>query len=160
MKTLQERVQHHQRVVRRLTAGLSFTLSLTAFGALIFFTYPEKRHRYQPSTQRIQDGQTKRLVYYLNHNKNPVVIQGARAQQRDSDQVFLYDGVALRLADGTRLKTDQAHVSFTQKAVTGNTPLKGQGPMGSLEGERFSIEQDGNLLTLEGQTTLTFRKGL
>lgn len=160
MKTLQERVHRHQRIVRRLTTGLSLILSMATFGALIFLTYPEKKPYTPPAVSRVQDGQAEQLVYYLSQNKRPVVVRGTHAQQRGSDQVFLYDGVALNLADGTHLKTEQVHVSFAQKAVMGDTPLRGHGPMGSLEGERFAIEQDGDLLTLEGHSSLTLTKGL
>ena len=55
------------------------------------------------------------------------------------------ENVHLNTSDGYDLKADKASVDFEKHEAHGTGHIKGQGPMGTVETDSFSLTQDGHL---------------
>lgn len=56
------------------------------------------------------------------------------------------DGVEVFYDGGYQFRTARAHVDIDQGTATGDLPIQGQGPVGTLEAKTFSILDHGNVI--------------
>jgi lipopolysaccharide export system protein LptC len=74
---------------------------------------------------------------------------------RAADKLDLTDGVKLTTSDGYRFATDRARINLHDGQVTGDRPIRGTGPTGTLSADRFEIEDQGDHLRFEGRVRVT-----
>jgi lipopolysaccharide export system protein LptC len=78
---------------------------------------------------------------------------------RAIEKLHLEGGIELTTSDGYRFSTESAKVSLAQVRVTGDQPVRGKGPAGTLEAERFEIRRGGEVLRFEGRVRVTVQPG-
>ena len=66
----------------------------------------------------------------------------------------LVGGVDLFHDDGYEFQTEEARIDFRIGAASGETPVKGQGPFGTVNAEGFSIVESGNHIIFKGKSRL------
>ena len=66
----------------------------------------------------------------------------------------LVGGVDLFHDDGYEFQTEEARIDFRIGAASGDTPVKGQGPFGTVDAEGFRIVESGNRIIFNGKCRL------
>jgi len=75
---------------------------------------------------------------------------GSGVLKMTSKQLDLADGVEVFYEDGYQFRTTRAHVDIAGGAASGNDPVEGQGPTGTLKAKSFSILERGNIIRFKG----------
>ena len=106
----------------------------------------------QPNRIRLQDlsaGLTRR-------NASDIKLTAASGvYYRSIDKLNLKGDIELTTSDGYRFQTEQAQISLARGRVTGDERVRGSGPTGTLEADRFDIRDGGAVLRFEGQVKVT-----
>lgn len=71
-----------------------------------------------------------------------------------ANRLDLQGRVQLDMGDGHLFATDRAVVDFDRDRVDGVHPVRGDGPLGSIEAEAFSITNGGERLVFSGEVRL------
>ena len=71
-----------------------------------------------------------------------------------TNQVWLGEGVAL-FYDGYEMRTERAQIDMKQGNAYGDAPVEGQGPMGTLTADSFSVTGQGNSIRFNGSVRMT-----
>ena len=66
----------------------------------------------------------------------------------------LVGGVDLFHDDGYEFQTEEARIDFRIGAASGDTPVKGHGPFGTVDAEGFRIVESGNRIIFNGKSRL------
>lgn len=74
---------------------------------------------------------------------------------RAIEKLNLSGDIELTTSDGYRFQTQSARISLARGRVTGEEPIAGSGPAGTLEAERFDIREGGEVLRFEGKVKVT-----
>ena len=56
--------------------------------------------------------------------------------------------------DGYEFQTEEARIDFRIGAASGDTPVKGHGPFGTVDAEGFRIVESGNRIIFNGKSRL------
>jgi len=78
---------------------------------------------------------------------------------RKGQMLTLSGGVDLFHDRGFELHTPSARVSLADGGATGEEPVRGQGPFGTIEGQGFRMVDKGRLLMLSGKSRLVLFSG-
>jgi lipopolysaccharide export system protein LptC len=81
----------------------------------------------------------------------------AGTYHRQTEQLDLSGGLALATSDGYQFVTESAAVDLQRGTVTGEQPIDGQGPAGTLAAQRFQIRDGGDHLRFEGRVKVTWQ---
>jgi len=73
---------------------------------------------------------------------------------RDNEILDLSGGVDLFHDDGYEFKTAEARLDFRKGAATGNKPIRGQGPFGTIEADGFQVMGNGDRIIFTGKSRL------
>lgn len=71
-----------------------------------------------------------------------------------SKQLELLQGVEVFYEGGYQFRTDHAHVDIGKGTVDGDSHIEGQGAAGTIEAERFSIIERGNIIKFNGSVRM------
>ncbi|CAN0531178.1 unnamed protein product, partial [Laminaria digitata] len=74
--------------------------------------------------------------------------------RRDEEILDLSGGVDLFHDDGYEFRTEQARLNFGTSAASGESPVRGQGPFGTIESEGFRIAGTGDSIFFTGKSRL------
>lgn len=74
---------------------------------------------------------------------------------RAIDKLALKGDIELTTSDGYRFQTERAQVSLARGRVYGDRRVRGSGPAGTLEADRFDIREGGAVLRFEGRVKVT-----
>lgn len=73
-------------------------------------------------------------------------------------QLDLAGGVDLFYEGGYEFRSDHAHVDIPKGHVSGDSPVTGQGPAGTLQADRFEVLDHGKIIHFEGSVkTILYR---
>lgn len=78
---------------------------------------------------------------------------------RDLGTLDLEGDLILHFGEAYIFNTAKARVNFDRGEVIGQTPVTGEGPMGTLAADRFNISDDGNALTFKGHVQVVYQPG-
>lgn len=73
---------------------------------------------------------------------------------RDREMLEMVGGVDLFHDEGYELHTEKARVDFKAGTATGETPVSGQGPFGTINSEGFRILESGAVVEFSGRARL------
>lgn len=73
---------------------------------------------------------------------------------RKQEVLNLVGGVDLFHDDGYEFQTQQARIDFRNGAAAGDTPVRGQGPFGTVRAEGFRILSSGDRIIFRGKSRL------
>ena len=73
---------------------------------------------------------------------------------RKQEVLNLVGGVDLFHDDGYEFQTQEARIDFRNGAASGDTPVKGQGPFGTVNAEGFRIVDNGDRIIFSGKSRL------
>ena len=76
---------------------------------------------------------------------------------RNLGTLDLAGDLELRFGDLYTFNTSRARVDFGKGQVIGETPVTGEGPMGTLAAERFDISDGGKFLRFEGGVQMVYQ---
>jgi lipopolysaccharide export system protein LptC len=79
---------------------------------------------------------------------------------RAGEQLDLDGGVELITSDGYRFVSESAELLLRLGRVVGRQPIAGQGPLGSLDAQRFEILDGGEILRFEGRVKVIVEPGV
>jgi lipopolysaccharide export system protein LptC len=71
-----------------------------------------------------------------------------------SQLLDLFGSVELFQDKGNEFKTDSAHVDMAKGTASGDDPIEGHGPFGTIEAEGFRVENQGEIIIFTGNTRL------
>lgn len=74
--------------------------------------------------------------------------------RRDKEILDLTGGVDVFHDDGYEFRTAEARLDFSKSSATGTTPIRGQGPFGTIEAEGFRILGTGDSIYFIGKSRL------
>tara|TARA_R110002126_G_scaffold1443_6_gene8358 strand:- start:3972 stop:4670 length:699 start_codon:yes stop_codon:yes gene_type:complete len=74
--------------------------------------------------------------------------------RRDVEILDLSGGVDVFHDDGYEFRTAEARLDFAASAATGDTPIRGQGPFGTIVAEGFEITGSGDNIMFTGKSRL------
>lgn len=78
---------------------------------------------------------------------------------RDLGALDLEGDLVLHFGEAYIFNTAKARVNFDRGEVIGQTPVTGEGPMGTLAADRFNISDGGNALTFKGHVQVVYQPG-
>lgn len=70
-------------------------------------------------------------------------------------KLALWDGVSIFSDSGYELHTDEVHVDLANAVARGNHVVMGQGPLGSIRADRFSVDRQNQRIFLMGNVHTT-----
>ncbi len=73
---------------------------------------------------------------------------------RSDERFHLSGGVELASDRGHQIRTSHAVIDFAANAASGDAPVRGMGPLGSIEAEGFGIRDGGARVTFRGPARL------
>ncbi|MGB0631732.1 MAG: LPS export ABC transporter periplasmic protein LptC [Alphaproteobacteria bacterium] len=73
---------------------------------------------------------------------------------RKQEVLSLVGGVDLFHDDGYEFQTEEARIDFRNGAASGDSPVKGQGPFGTVNAEGFRIVDNGDRIIFKGKSRL------
>lgn len=73
---------------------------------------------------------------------------------RKQEVLSLVGGVDLFHDDGYEFRTDEARIDFRNGAASGDTPVRGRGPFGTVDAEGFRIVDNGDRIIFNGKSRL------
>lgn len=73
---------------------------------------------------------------------------------RAADTLVLSDDVSIYHDSGYELHAQDMHIDLKNKTASTALPVHGQGPIGTLEGQNMTVQQQGNLIVFGGPATL------
>lgn len=79
--------------------------------------------------------------------------------QRGIGRLDLDRDVELTTQDGTVFTTEQTTLMLPERRATGNVAVHGQGPRGTIDADRFSIEQGGDVIQFLGNVRVVLVQG-
>lgn len=79
---------------------------------------------------------------------------------RAGEKLDLDGGVELTTSDGYRFASESAELLLRQGRVVGDQPIAGQGPVGTLDAQRFEILEGGEVLRFEGRVKVIVQPGV
>ncbi|HEX2524739.1 MAG TPA: LPS export ABC transporter periplasmic protein LptC [Geminicoccus sp.] len=79
--------------------------------------------------------------------------------QRGIGQLDLERNVKLRMADGMVFSTEQATVRLPARQASGQVPVHGEGPRGTIDADAFAIEQGGDVIRFAGNVRVVLVQG-
>lgn len=74
--------------------------------------------------------------------------------QRDEEILNLFGGVDVFHDDGYEFRTAEARLDFRKSSATGDKPVRGQGPFGTIEAQGFEIAGSGDSIRFTGKSRL------
>lgn len=74
--------------------------------------------------------------------------------RRDEEILDLTGGVDLFHDDGYEFRTAEARLNFSTLAASGESPIRGQGPFGTIEAEGFRVAGTGESIFFTGKSRL------
>ena len=74
--------------------------------------------------------------------------------RRDQEILDLSGGVDLFHDDGYEFQTSEVRLNFSTSAARGDSPIRGQGPFGTIEAEGFRIAGTGDSIFFTGKSRL------
>ena len=74
--------------------------------------------------------------------------------RRDQEILDLSGGVDVFHDDGYEFRTAEARLNFGKSSATGDKPIRGQGPFGTIEAQGFEIVGSGDSIMFTGQSRL------
>lgn len=74
--------------------------------------------------------------------------------QMQKKQIELTGGVDMFYEGGYEFRTDHAHIDVAQGSVTGDAPIEGQGPPGTLKADSFSVLDRGRVIRFNGSVRM------
>lgn len=74
--------------------------------------------------------------------------------RRDAEILDLSGGVDVFHDDGYEFRTAEARLDFGTSSASGNKPIRGQGPFGTIEAEGFEIAGSGDSIVFTGKSRL------
>lgn len=74
--------------------------------------------------------------------------------RRDEEILDLSGGVDLFHDDGYEFRTASARLNFSTSAASGESPIRGQGPFGTIEAEGFRVAGTGDSIFFTGKSRL------
>lgn len=74
--------------------------------------------------------------------------------RRDEEILDLTGGVDLFHDDGYEFRTAEARLNFSTSAAYGESPIRGQGPFGTIEAEGFRVAGTGDSIFFTGKSRL------
>jgi lipopolysaccharide export system protein LptC len=77
----------------------------------------------------------------------------------DKGKLSLGGGIALYSDNGYELHTESVHVDLGKGFVSGNQKVTGQGPMGALAADRFTVDRRKQVINLYGNVHTTIYEG-
>lgn len=84
-----------------------------------------------------------------------VVLTAARGALHKADQTLLLEGEVNLFTDaGYELRTEQIEINLRAKTAQGDVPVAGQGPLGVLTADRFSLDQARGSILFEGRVRM------
>lgn len=75
--------------------------------------------------------------------------------RRDAERLALDGGIVVTSADGYRFLTERADVDLGTGSLVGDRPVSGDGPRGSLQADRFTVDDGGNVMRFDGRVKVT-----
>lgn len=78
---------------------------------------------------------------------------------RDLGTLDLKGDLVLRFGERYIFNTAEASVNFGEGQVVGQTPVTGEGPLGTLAADRFAISNGGNSLKFNGRVHVVYQPG-
>lgn len=75
--------------------------------------------------------------------------------QRTADVLDLKGNVSVYSDEGHELHTEEATLNLKDGTGMGDKPVQGQGPLGLLEGDRFTVSEGGSTLLISGNVKAT-----
>ncbi|MFP3945127.1 MAG: LPS export ABC transporter periplasmic protein LptC [Alphaproteobacteria bacterium] len=73
----------------------------------------------------------------------------------EAAQVVLGGGIDLSSGLGYQLRTDALNIDLDKGTITGGAAVTGQGPMGTLRSDGFSVSGEGSRIRFEGNVRVT-----
>ena len=84
-----------------------------------------------------------------------LALTAARGALHQADQTLLLEGAVNLFTDlGYELRTEQIELNLRTKTAQGDVPVTGQGPLGVLTADRFSVDQTRGLILFEGRVRM------
>lgn len=84
-----------------------------------------------------------------------LALTAARGALHKADQTLLLEGAVNLFTDlGYELRTEQIEINLRTKTAQGDVPVEGQGPLGVLTADRFSLDQGRGLILFEGRVRM------
>lgn len=72
----------------------------------------------------------------------------------EAQHLTLTNGVDMFYDGGYEFRTERAFVDIGESTASGDVPVEGQGPMGTLTADRFSITERGQKIRFEGSVKM------
>ncbi len=79
--------------------------------------------------------------------------------QRETEVLDLRGEVALFRDDGLELHTESARIDLKSNSASGDEPIRGQGPFGTINGQGFRVEDGGARVTVTGRSRMVIYPG-
>ena len=76
------------------------------------------------------------------------------ALQLGKKRLYLKGDIQILSNDGNEVNTQEAYIDLADGSATGRLPVSGQGTMGSLKADSFTISGEGDVLTFVGNVHL------
>lgn len=73
----------------------------------------------------------------------------------DEKLMYLHGGVQLFYDGGYEMRTDHANVDIQKGSARGDGPVEGQGPIGTLQANSFSVHDRGKVIEFNGSVRMT-----
>ena len=84
-----------------------------------------------------------------------LALTAERGALHQADQTLLLEGAVNLFTDlGYELRTEQIELNLRTKTAQGDVPVTGQGPLGVLTADRFSVDQTHGLILFEGRVRM------
>ncbi|WP_300543831.1 LPS export ABC transporter periplasmic protein LptC [Maricaulis sp.] len=107
-------------------------------------------YRSEGGSPHVTDLERPRLDYdFLNTGTSRVLAATGRYDQPNRI-LDLYSDVNLHTDEGYSFTSEHARIFLSEERVTGEEPVAGTGPMGTIRADRYEIRDGGNHIVFEG----------
>lgn len=93
----------------------------------------------------------------LRRGANVVVTAATGVYQSQAQLLDLFDDVNLIHENGTRFKTQSAHVDVSRNTAEGHDPVDGHGPSGDIAAQGFRVLEKGETIIFTGKSNLLLK---
>jgi LPS export ABC transporter protein LptC len=128
---------------------------------LTIFGEGERKSTYRIHAQAVHQRavdtfELKTLRGTLNVNQSDVKLTAPRGvYRRKKKDLQLQGGVTIEGSEGQQIETPSSHIDMAKKVVSGTQGVRGKGPQGHFQGEKFEIDLKEKTFVLRDKPRLT-----
>lgn len=158
---LHAQIKRYKKIVfigRFLILG-SMCLFLLYLGTS-FFLSSKPMAKHTSKKPLLLTGELQNINYFIGDKEKAIRVKSQKARHIKTEEILVKGNVTMQMHDGTCLYTQSAHLDTQKQNIQGHEKITGKGPLGTIEGSRFNINNRGQKITLLGRSKLVLNKGI